>query len=226
MRPAMMLDLSAVTALQTIADAPSQITIGAGVSLTRVMALFEKLHPALYQLMSRFGGKQVRNSGTIGGNIGNGSPIGDLAPLLLVLNASLTLTSLHSSRQIKLEQFFLDYKMQDILPNELIEAIHIPKPLPDHIHIHKLSKRHDEDISTLLFALSHDQQKRHIRLAFGGMAAIPKRAIYTEKLIEKGASFEEIAEGLAVDYAPITDVRASREYRIKAAQNLLIRALS
>lgn len=182
--------------------------------------------------MRRFGGEQVRNAGTIGGNIANGSPIGDLPPALIALGARLVLCRGAERREIALEDFFLDYRKQDRLPGEFVEAVLVPKlPTDALFHVSKISKRFDEDISAVCgaFFLQRDATGRisQARLAYGGMAGIPKRAKAAEAALT-GRSWDEMAvtaaiAALASDFQPLTDMRASARYRLKVAGNLLRR---
>jgi xanthine dehydrogenase small subunit len=228
MRPPRMIDLSKITALQNIVETPDAYEIGAMVTLSRVKALFETLHPELFELMRRFGGEQVRNAGTIGGNIGNGSPIGDLPPVLIALNATLVL----NTREMSLESFFLAYKSQDIHPGEFIVKVILPKLSPSlHLSISKISKRFDEDISTLLGVFAFEIDNNHIqsaRIAFGGMAGIPKRANHLENAligrIWSETTLLNAQNMLDLDFTSLSDMRASSHYRQTVAKNLLLRA--
>jgi len=179
-------------------------------------------------VIQRIGSVQVRNSGTIGGNIANGSPIGDMPPMLIALSAGLTLRHKDKSRKIALEDFFVDYGKQDRKPGELVWAIEVPKPKPNqHFKAYKITKRFDQDISAVLGAFLFTLDGERIvdaRIAFGGMAATPKRALKTEsELLGK-----TLAAAISVkleDYAPISDMRASADYRRETAQALLTKAL-
>ncbi len=192
------------------------------------------LHPHLDELMRRFGGEQVRNAGTIGGNIANGSPIGDLPPALIALGATLHLRQGEARRDVPLDAFFLAYRKQDRREAEFIEAITVPKlGARSLFHVSKISKRFDEDISALCGAFRLDLDAHgHVvvaRLAFGGMAATPKRARAAEAAL-LGRPFDAAAvaaaqAALAQDFAPLTDMRASAGYRLTVAQNLLSRFL-
>ena len=218
--------------LKSIAVKDNVVTIGAGVTYSEALAMLSQHIPALGPLIARIGGQQVRNMGTIGGNIANGSPIGDTPPALIALGASLTLRKGAARRTIALEDFFIAYGKQDRQPGEFVEAVHIPVPAADDkFAVYKVTKRRDEDITATLgafrLALAADGTVAEIRIAYGGMAATPKRAFAVEKFLlgqpwnEK--TVETAMEKYAEDYTPLTDMRATAEYRGLAAKNLLLR---
>ncbi len=223
-----------LAALQTIQVDENGVTLGAGVTYGEALPIFEKTHPAIARLVNRIGGEQVRNMGTIGGNIANGSPIGDMPPALIALGATVQLRSREGIRTMPLESFFIEYGRQDRERHEFVETIFIPLVKPgEHYAVYKISKRRDEDISALCgaFCLSVDAAGivTSARIAFGGMAGTPKRAANCEACLT-GKPFNEAAvavaqEALGTDYAPLTDWRASADYRLQAARNLLTRLL-
>ncbi|MBB5685714.1 xanthine dehydrogenase small subunit [Sphingobium boeckii] len=220
-----------VAGMKAIVEDEAGVTLGAGVPYADAHAAFSRLHPDLGELVRRIGGLQVRNAGTIGGNIANGSPIGDGPPALIALGAELTLCSTAGRRTMPLENFFLDYGRQDRQPGEYVESLWIPRPAPqDIIHISKLSRRFDSDISAVCGAFALTVENGLIvraRIAFGGMAATPCRASGCEAaLVGKPFAAETIASGtiaLAGDFSPITDVRGTATYRAEVAANLLWR---
>jgi xanthine dehydrogenase small subunit len=226
--------LGRVTALREIADRGDHLVFGAMATHAEVRPVLASLSPQLDELMRRFGGEQVRNAGTIGGNIANGSPIGDLPPALIALGATLVLRRGGEQRQIPLENFFLDYRKQDRREGEFVEAVIVPRPGPDAlIHVSKISKRFDEDISAVCgaFLLRLDSAGRiaEARLAYGGMAGTPKRAATAEAALT-GRHWDEAAvnaaiAALASDFTPLSDMRASAGYRLTVAGNLLLRFL-
>ena len=218
--------------LKTISEDNGVFTIGAGATYTEAFEALSKRIPQLAGLIDRIGGDQVRNMGTIGGNIANGSPIGDTPPPLIALGATLTLRKGKKRRTIPLENFFIAYGKQDRKPGEFVESVQAPSPGKGaHFAIYKVTKRRDEDITATLGAfnlmLAKDGTVASIRIAYGGMAATPKRATAVEKaLIGKPWNEETVAAALpafADDFAPLTDMRASAEYRALAARNLLVR---
>ena len=230
-------DLERVIFVGDIADLDWQsetdegLTIGAGLRYADVHDAFARLHPDLGELARRIGGLQVRNAGTVGGNIANGSPIGDGPPALIALGATLTLRSAAGSRSMPLENYFLDYGKQDRRAGEFVERIHIPRPGPGElVQIAKLSRRFDSDISAVLGAFKltiADGRITDARIAFGGMAATPRRALACEAmLIGQVLNADTItlaAAALARDFSPLTDVRGSADYRLQAAAGLLWR---
>lgn len=221
--------LGAIPELQIINETDEALTLGAAVRYSDARAALARLHPDLGELLRRLGSVQVRNSGTIGGNIGNGSPIGDMPPALIALGASITLRSHEGARTLPLEDYFIAYGKQDRRPGEFIETITVPRPDPARrIAIFKLSKRFDQDISAVCGAFSlgiTDGAVTDARIAFGGMAATPKRAAACEAAFIGHAWTEQTVEAagaaLAQDFQPIDDMRASAAYRLAAAQNLL-----
>ncbi len=217
--------------LQAISEKDGVVTIGAGVSYSEARDFLGRRIPALGLLIDRIGGEQVRNMGTIGGNIANGSPIGDTPPPLIVLGASLTLRKGKQRRTIALEDFFVAYGRQDRAPGEFVEAVHVPLPAKAaHFAVYKVSKRRDEDITATLGAFHvtvEDGVVASARIAYGGMAATPKRAKAVEAALVgrpwTQASVEGAQAAYAQDYQPLSDMRASAEYRLLAAKNLLLR---
>ncbi|TAJ34208.1 xanthine dehydrogenase small subunit [Bosea sp. (in: a-proteobacteria)] len=227
-----------IEALRVITDAGDHLRFGAMASHVDVREALAPLSPQLDEMMRRFGGEQVRNAGTIGGNIANGSPIGDLPPALIALGATLVLARNGRAglerRSIPLESFFLDYRKQDRRPGEFVEAVMVPKLAPEMpFHVSKVSKRFDEDISAVCGAfrltLAGDGLIAEARLAYGGLAGIPKRAKAAEAALT-GQVFDEAAVSAAIatlsqDFTPLDDMRASAAYRLKVAGNLLRRFL-
>ena len=220
-----------IAELQTIEETDAALTIGAGVRYADAHEAFARLHPDLGELTRRIGGLQVRNAGTVGGNIANGSPIGDGPPAFIALGADLTLRSAAGRRTMALEDYFLDYGKQDRRPGEFVESVTIPRPGPDDvIHIAKLSRRFDSDISAVCGAFRLTVREGMIvaaRIAFGGMAATPKRALACEAALTgqpfTQATIERATQALGADYAPLSDVRGSAAYRLESAANLLRR---
>jgi xanthine dehydrogenase small subunit len=217
--------------LRRIEESPDALTLGAAVRYSDAREALERLHPDLGELLRRIGGVQVRNAGTIGGNIANGSPIGDMPPPLIALGAEVTLRRGGERRTLALEDFFLSYGKQDRAPGEFVESVRIPRPSPDMlVRVVKLSKRFDSDISALCgaFALRIvDGIVTQARVAFGGMAGIPARAPGCEAALNgqawNEATVEAAAQALAGDYTPLDDLRGSAAYRRKVAANLLRR---
>ena len=216
------------TDFAAITESVDALHIGAGATYSAALAALTKLAPDLGSVIARIGSVQVRNSGTIGGNIANGSPIGDMPPMLIALGAGLTLRHGEIERHMALEDFFIDYGKQDRKAGELVWAIDVPKLKSNqYFKAYKISKRFDQDISAVmgafLFTLEN-QTISHVRIAFGGMAPTPKRAFKTEAAL-KGKNLQDALQVTLNDYAPISDMRASAEYRSETAQALLTKAL-
>lgn len=205
------------------------IEIGAATPLTDCYEVLAGEYPDFGALLHRFASLQIRNQGTLGGNIGNASPIGDSPPLLIALGASLVLRKGSRTRTLPLEDFFLDYRITAREEGEFIERIIVPRAHASQaFRAYKVSKRLDDDISAVCAAFNldiADGRVRSARIAFGGMAAIPKRAAACEAALQGAAwtqaSIEQACEALAADFTPLSDFRASKEYRQLTAQNLL-----
>ncbi|RVP21918.1 xanthine dehydrogenase small subunit [Sinorhizobium meliloti] len=224
--------LSHLEELRRISIAPDGITLAAGVSYTEAYPVIVRNFPQLRELWDRIGGEQVRNMGTVGGNIANGSPIGDTPPALIALGASVTQRKGTSRRTLPLEAFFIEYGKQDREPGEFVETVRIPfLDETERFAVYKITKRFDEDISAVCGAfrvkLDGDGKVADVAIAFGGMAGTPKRASNVEAAL-KGAQWNDAAieAGVAAferDFTPLTDWRASSEYRMLVARNLLRR---
>lgn len=223
--------LGSVAELQLLEDDGDYLRIGAAVSYTDSMQAIARHYPAFLPLLERLGSTQVRNAGTVGGNIANGSPIGDMPPGLIVAGARLALRSAGGQRVINLEDFFIAYGKQDLRAGEFVEQVLLP--VADQTRIfstYKISKRFEQDISAVCAAFSlHIEAGKIIdaRVCFGGMAEIPKRAGNCEKALCNQAwtqaTIQQAMAALTEDYEPISDMRASAGYRMQVAQNLLQR---
>ena len=226
--------LGRVAGLADIRETERGFHIGAGVTCARAERAMAAIDPDLVELFRRFGGKQVRAVGTLGGNIANGSPIGDSMPALIALGTTLHLRRGETTRSMPLEDFFIDYGKQDLGAGEFVTGIDVPRLEPDQVfRCYKISKRFDQDISALLGAFRFTLEEQRVveaRAAFGGMAATSKRAAATEAAL-KGLrldhphDWEAACEALASDFRPIDDMRASARYRLETAQALLRKAL-
>jgi len=222
---------SNVQELQTVSVSDTHIEIGAAVSLTDAMQAIVLQYPALEELFLRFASPPIRNAATLGGNIANGSPIGDSMPVLLVLDASLLLRKGASVRPVPLRNFYIDYQHTALRPGEFIEQILLPLPVAgEQVASYKVSKRFDQDISTVCGAyrlIKNGDRVGDIKIAYGGMAAIPKRADNCEQaLLGHDWSEPVITEaitGLNSDFRPISDMRSSALYRQNVCGNLLKR---
>ncbi len=221
--------LHACTDLQQITVSDTEIHVGAGVTVETLRQAIAPHYPSFAEMLRRYGSTQVRSAATIGGNIANGSPIGDSPPALIALGAHLHLRQGDTRRTIALEDFFVDYGKQDRQPGEFVEGITIPLGAPD-LKVYKVSKRFDQDISALCGAFNITVQEGVVasaRIAFGGMAGIPKRASTVEKvLVGQPWTMDAITaarDAWAQDFTPLSDMRASADYRIEVARNLLTR---
>ncbi len=207
------------------------ILIGAGVTLEEAWSALAEHHPAVQEMWLRFASPPVRHAGTLGGNLANGSPIGDGAPVLMALNARLLLRRGARERELPLDGFYLDYMKNALEAGEFIQAIIVPPASYTALRAYKLSKRFDSDISGLsaglALTLNAQGEVSDARFAFGGMAAIVKRATHAEAAVRgkpwSEATARAAAAALAQDYTPITDLRAGASYRQRTAANLLIR---
>ncbi|QTF91232.1 xanthine dehydrogenase small subunit [Halomonas sp. BM-2019] len=231
-----LVDVTRVAELQTLEEATQEDGspgwwIGGAVTYSRLEPLLEEHYEPFAHLLHRLGSGQVRNRGTLGGNIANASPIGDTPPVLLALGSRLWLAGPEGERELALDDFFLDYKKTALREGEVIRAIFLPRPAPErHLKVWKLSKRREDDISAVLGAFAwrlEDGILRDVRLAFGGMAAIPKRAAEAEAALEgrvpSVAAFQAARLALGRDFQPMSDVRGSAHYRQLSAANLLER---
>ena len=223
--------VGAVDALKHIATRDGELTIGAGASLEDAWRALAARWPSLTDVWLRFASPPIRHAGTMGGNVANGSPIGDSAPVLMALDARLDLRKGARTRRIALTDFYVDYMKNRLEPGEFVQAIVVPAlPAGRVVRAYKISKRFDCDISALCagFAIELDGDVvRAVRLAFGGMAAIVKRAAQAEAALV-GRRWDEAAvqaaqAALANDFKPLTDMRASADYRRQVARNLLQR---
>ncbi len=230
-QPPSVLHTARVRELCAVEEASDSVTFGAAVTYTEALPALEALYPSFGHIVRRLGSRQIRNLGTIGGNIGNASPIGDTPPCLIALDATLVVSSPGGEREIPIEDFFVGYRRTALGRDEVIRAIRLPKPAPGEIfRAYKVSKRYDQDISTVIGAYRITLDGGAVaaaRIAYGGMAAVPARARRAEDALHGMAWSEAAALGagaaLAGDFRPITDHRGSAAYRMRVAANLLVR---
>lgn len=221
--------LGNVAELNKISETDGHIHIGSAVPYSVFTPLLAKQYPELGEMILRIGSTQIRNWGTLGGNIGNASPIGDMPPALIALGATMTLRKGDSEREILVQDYFKDYKVTDLAESEFIQTIHIPKAQAgQQLKVYKISKRIDDDISAVLAAMFLEIDGKNVktaRFAFGGMAAIPKRGDACEAALVgqpwQQATIDAAKQALSQDFQPMSDVRASDQYRMKVAQNLI-----
>jgi len=224
--------LGHVAALQTVTEQGDMLEIGAGVSLEDAYNALCELYPTqLGELRQRFASLPIRNAGTLGGNVANGSPIGDSMPWLIAVGSEVVLQSAAGQRVLPLEAFYLDYQKKDLRPDEIVAAVRVPLPRENvQFRTYKLAKRFDQDISAVCaaFAFTLDgDQIIDARIAYGGMAATPRRAPRAESALTglrwNEANLRVAMDMLAQDFKPLSDMRASGTYRMQTAQNLLRR---
>jgi xanthine dehydrogenase small subunit len=223
--------LGQVADLQQVTGSDGFLEIGAGVTLEAAYAAICGHYPQLSEMRQRFASLPIRNAGTLGGNVANGSPIGDSMPWLIALGADVVLQSAAGRRVLALDRFYLGYQKKDLQPGEVVAAVRVPLPRAGvQFRTYKLSKRFDQDISAVCaaFALTLDGGRvAEVRIAYGGLAATPARAPAAEAAL-RGQAWDEAALTAAAaameqDYAPLSDMRASASYRMRAAKNLLRR---
>ncbi len=213
--------LDRIAELQRLDCDDKQVRIGAGVSLTRIEKELTDVFPALDEIMPWFAARQIRNRATFGGSLGSASPIGDLAPFLLALDATVECFGPAGRREIAMADFFLDYRKTARLPDEIITAVLIPRKKGVQQGFYKLAKRQTDDISIVAaaFAIERDDAGvvRHARLAYGGVAATPIRALEVEAMLlghRLDAALVEAARvALTQTFSPLSDHRASADYR-------------
>ncbi|MQA53266.1 xanthine dehydrogenase small subunit [Pseudomonas piscis] len=218
-----------IAELKRIEHFEDRLEIGAATALTDCYDALRGEYPDFGELLQRFASLQIRNQGTLGGNIGNASPIGDSPPLLIALGAQIVLCKGQVRRTLALEDYFIDYRVTARQDSEFIEKIIVPRASAKRqFRAYKVSKRLDDDISAVCAAFNLrivDGVIEEARIAFGGMAATPKRARHCEAILTGAdwtqASIEQACAALAQDFTPLSDFRASKEYRLLSAQNLL-----
>jgi xanthine dehydrogenase small subunit len=226
-----LLYIGEVADLKFIRESEGALQIGAAVSLTEAWEAIVRRSPALAEVANRFGSPPIRNSGTLCGNLANGSPIGDSMPPLIALGASVELRRGSRRRSLPLEQLYLGYQKNALEPGEFIASVNVLLPKPGlRLACYKISKRFDQDISAVCAAYALEVTGDRIvaaRVVHGGMAAVPKRAPKAEAALAGKRwsleAFQAAGAALAQDYEPISDMRASAEYRLQVAKNLLLR---
>ena len=226
--------LGRVRELLCIEQDAGSLIVGAAVSYADAEAALGALHPDIAEVLRRLGSKQIRAAGSVGGNVANGSPIGDTPPPLIALGAQIELRRGDEVRRVALEDFFIDYGRQDRRPGEFLTRLVVPRLEPgQHFSCYKISKRFDQDISALLGAFRLSVSAGRVveaRVAYGGMAATPRRATHCEAALngvslDSSEEWQPAQQALDRDFAPIDDMRASAAYRSKVAKALLAKAL-
>jgi xanthine dehydrogenase small subunit len=230
---AQVLDLSRVAELRRVRTLGAVMRIGAAVTLQQAYDALCQRWPQLAPFAARFAGLPVRNSGTLGGNVANGSPIGDSMPLLIALGARVVLASVRGERQMPVEDFYTGYRKNKLAADELLAYVDVPLPSaePNHwLRAYKISKRYDDDISALCLAVSlrlQDDRVAEVSIGVGGVAATPVRARKTEAALRgqlwNRQTLEQAISALRAEFEPISDMRASADYRRQVLGNLLER---
>ena len=225
------LDVTRVQELRRIETYDQHIAIGAAVTLSDAFEALVAERPQLKSFANRFAGLPVRNSGTLGGNVANGSPIGDSMPLLIALGAHVVLLSVRGHRDMPLEQFYTGYRKNVLAPDEVVAWIKVPRPAPGELlRAYKISKRYDDDISAICLVVSvrlQDGVVAQVGIGAGGVAATPARAVQTEAAL-RGQPWtleaaQRAATSLRAEFQPISDMRASSAYRCEVLGNLMQR---
>ncbi len=225
------LDVTRVRELRRIEPADGHLSVGAAVPLADAFDALVAQRPALGAFAERFAGLPVRNSGTLGGNVANGSPIGDSMPLLIALGAQIVLASVRGERTLALEDFYTGYRQTVLAADEVVARLLVPQPAPgEFLRAYKVSKRYDDDISAVCLAIrmhTHEGRATGVRIGAGGVAATPARARQAEAVLEGQAwtegACEAAAQALRAQFQPITDMRASAAYRREVLGNLMRR---
>ncbi len=224
------ISLNSIKELKFIKEKNGNIQVGAGISLIKFEQYVKKYYPDFNSILKRYGSVQIRNVGTIAGNIATASPIGDTLPLLLSLDAKVVLQKNSKQTVLPLNKFFISYRKTKLKKGQFIHSIIIPIYKKNIFKAYKISKRIDDDISSVCASFNLEvinKKIKNIKIAYGGMAAIPKRAINCEKILINSnlseENFNKAKKYLEKDFAPIDDMRASKNYRMEVAKNLLMK---
>ena len=220
--------LNSIDELNYIKEQDKYIEVGAATPLTKFEFIIKKYYPDFNRILKRYGSVQIRNVATLGGNMATASPIGDSLPLLLSLDASITIESFNKKMVMPLKDFFIGYRKTKLKKGHFIRSIRIPIFNKNIFKAYKISKRIDDDISSVCASFNLEivnKKIKDIKIAYGGMAAIPKRAFYCEKMLLNSSFSEDTIlkaqKSLEKDFQPIDDMRASKDYRVEIAKNLL-----
>ena len=220
--------MNSISELNYIKNNNKYIEVGSSTPLSKFENYIEKYYSDFTSVLKRYGSVQIRNTATIAGNIATASPIGDTLPLLLSLDAKVVLKSVKKIKIIPLSSFFIDYRKTRLKAGQFIDSIRIPLFPKNIFKAYKISKRFDDDISSVCASFNVqliNKKIKNIRIAYGGMASIPKRAKYCEKILLNSHINEQVInkakKALEQDFRPISDMRASAKYRLIVAKNLL-----
>ena len=224
------ISLNSVKELKFVKKNKNYIEVGAGVSLYDFQNIIKSYYLDFYNILKRYGSVQIRNVGTVSGNIVTASPIGDTLPLLLSLDAVIKIQTKDTLKIIPLDQFFISYRKTKLKKGDFVYSVKIPINKKNYFKAYKISKRFDDDISTVCASFNLLIKKNKIvkaKIAYGGMSEIPQRATSIEKILDNSTFSKELflkAQNLIKDdFSPIDDMRASRNYRIEIAKNLLMK---
>jgi xanthine dehydrogenase small subunit len=224
------ISLNSIEELKFIKERNGNIEVGASISLKEFELFIKKYYPDFNSILKRYGSVQIRNVGTIAGNIATASPIGDTLPLLLSLDAKVILQKISNKTVLPLKNFFVSYRKTKLKKGQFIHSIIIPIFKKNIFKAYKISKRVDDDISSVCASFNLEiinKKIKNVKIAYGGMAPIPKRAINCEKTLINSSlskkSFNKAKKKLEKDFAPIDDMRASKDYRMEIAKNLLMK---
>tara|TARA_Y100000817_G_C16849592_1_gene541499 strand:+ start:721 stop:2157 length:1437 start_codon:yes stop_codon:yes gene_type:complete len=222
--------LNAIKELDFIKKKNNELEIGAGTSLIKFEKYIKKYYPDFNNILKRYGSVQIRNVGTIAGNIATASPIGDTLPLLLSLDAKVIIDGTKGKEIISLNNFFVSYRKTKLKKGQFIYSVKIPIYKKNIFKAYKISKRYDDDISSVCgsFNIEIDKKRiKKIKIAYGGMSAVPKRAKNVEKILINSnfseKTINKAINNLSRDFKPIDDMRASKSYRMEVAKNLLVK---
>jgi len=224
------ISLNSVKELKFVKKNKNYIEVGAGVSLYNFQNIIKSYYLDFYNILKRYGSVQIRNVGTVSGNIATASPIGDTLPLLLSLDTVIKIQTKNTLKIIPLDQFFISYRKTKLKKGDFVYSVKIPINKKNYFKAYKISKRFDDDISTVCASFNLLIKNNKIvkaKIAYGGMSEIPKRATSIEKILDNSIFSKELflkAQNLIKDdFSPIDDMRASRNYRIEIAKNLLMK---
>ena len=224
------ISLNSIKELKFIKEKNDIVQVGAATPLIEFEQFIKKHYPDFNSILKRYGSVQIRNVGTIAGNIATASPIGDTLPLLLSLDAKIVLQKNSKKTVLPLNKFFISYRKTKLQKGQFIHSIIIPILKRNIFKAYKISKRVDDDISSVCASFNLEvinKKIKNIKIAYGGMASIPKRAINCEKILINSSlsedSFNKAKKYLEKDFAPINDMRASKDYRMEVAKNLLMK---
>ena len=224
------ISLNSIKELHFIKKTRKFIEVGSGVSLYEFQNVIKSYYPDFYNILKRYGSVQIRNVGTLAGNIATASPIGDSLPLLLSLDSKIKIQTLKSIKTIPLTDFFLSYRKTKLKKGEFLYSVEIPINKQNHFKAYKISRRFDDDISSVCASFNFLIKKNIIlkaNIAYGGMSAIPKRATIIEKALTNSVfsedTFSKVKNLIDADFSPIDDMRASKNYRADVAKNLMMK---